>query len=238
MGRPKGSKNKSTEEVTKDVEVNKKTVETKVNEVSETQMTKEDMLEMAQEMAKKMFAELVAEQELAKETAKPDIKTKSRLTSIDPSTKVIIRNNAYSRLGWYDAKGRTGANLTFNEFGDEDVVSVEELRDINRLTNLVKNGTIVIVDIYGDECTLKEVIVDGLRLESLYYGDGISPNEIVEILTSDVGYTKLNELLNNSNQIGEAILEIAHMLNKQGKIKETYKRDALNLKYKGFGYKF
>ena len=194
----------------------------KVVEKSET-FTKEDMIALAKEMAKEIAgAEIDKFKQEQKESAKKSI--------IDMNMLVKIKSNIDGKLIWSNSKTSTGVNILLNDFGSEDWITLAEAKDIDRWSTLFRHAKIYITEINSDDFELEDV-VRFLGLSRLYGEDVISPENIEQVLSKeDMGAEKFNQLLENSKEIGETILEVAHLLKKKGKIKETYKIDGLKAK--------
>lgn len=192
-----------------------------VKVTTEQTFTKEEMINLAKEMAKELLKE---------ELSKIQETTVKKKSAMDLNVLIKIKSNVDGQLIWSSTKTSTRINLLLKGSGDEDWITVAEAKDIARWSQLFKNGLVSICEVDSDDYTLEDII-QFLGLNRIYDSNVIAPSRIESILTKeDIGFEKFNELLTNSEEIGETILEMAYKLKQQGKIKETYKLDALRAK--------
>lgn len=209
----------------------------KVDETKEVKesFTVEDVKELATKMAKEMMKEFKKEElenkieETKDKVEEKKIVKKKRKRVLDLDDLVLVKSNVDGLLIAKALEGRTRVNTKFKKMGDTKWLSVNEIRDLKDHTELLAKGQIAIEEYESDEHDLEDLYAF-LGLTDLYMGDGISPKDIVEALVEDMDANKFQNALNNSDDIGQTVLDVAQVLRNEGKIRESHKLNSLRQK--------
>lgn len=156
---------------------------------------------------------------------KENISSKKTRLKIPNDVGIVIRSNIDGEFTFSDNSGRTNVYIRLDNLGDEDVVTIEELRAFNNVrdSKWLKSGQISIVDVEDDNYDVED-IVNALRLNKLYNNEkSIAPNEIEKMFTDEVDSKRFDEILLNSNHLAEAIIQVGLVLKKNGKFNDNAK---------------
>ena len=190
-----------TEQVTKEIEIK---YETKIKKLEQSLTNKENEI-------------------------KNIITAKKKYKFIPDYTKIRIQSNIDGKFLFTEDRGKVRVFIQLDNFEDSAVLSYEELRTFySSKPNFIRKGQIAITAVYSDEDIDIEDVLKDLRLEGIYMNnDKIDPRNIKDLLTSKVNEKEFMNLINNTPEIAETVVEIAYILYRKGQFNDNVKMNFL-----------
>lgn len=151
---------------------------------------------------------------------------------IDKDVEVKIANA--TRGGFYYMSQKNDFIIDFTEFGNEDYVTYEELRNMNNRTKYLKNLSLVIVEVLDDSVSIED-IVKSLKIEDAYnelvsLGDEKLKDvdyinmEIFEEFLKDSDVKEVEKILSNDkSKVRYALQETASYMRREGDLSDYNK---------------
>jgi len=195
-----------TEQVTKEIEIK---YETKIKKLEQSLTNKENEI-------------------------KNIITAKKKYKFIPDYTKIRIQSNIDGKFLFTEDRGKVRVFIQLDNFEDSAVLSYEELRTFySSKPNFIRKGQIAITAVYSDEDIDIEDVLKDLRLEGIYMNnDKIDPRNIKDLLTSKVNEKEFMNLINNTPEIAETVVEIAYILYRKGQFNDNVKMNFLRQIFK------
>jgi len=190
-----------TEQVTKEIEIK---YETKIKKLEQSLTNKENEI-------------------------KNIITAKKKYKFIPDYTKIRIQSNIDGKFLFTEDRGKVRVFIQLDNFEDSAVLSYEELRTFySSKPNFIRKGQIAITAVYSDEDIDIEDVLKDLRLEGIYMNnDKIDPRNIKDLLTSKVNEKEFMNLINNTPEIAETVVEIAYIFYRKGQFNDNAKMNFL-----------
>jgi hypothetical protein len=158
-----------------------------------------------------------------KVTQELESKNKSNKKGLPKDLDIVISSNIDGEFDFSSTKGKTNVYIRFDEMGETSVISLEDLRSFNNISNWLKSGQVAITDVEDNDYSIEEVI-NSLRLTKLYNDEkSIAPNKIQDMFTDKVDSIRFDQILLNSPRINDAIIQVACVLQKSGKFNDNSK---------------
>jgi len=231
MGRPK--KIVADNNVEKDTVTEKAVVKDSGNNIDIEAIIKQALAEQAKDF-KKLLKEKDKELEEKNIELKENVKKKKEYKFIPDTTKIRLKSNIEGVFYFVNDKGRVPTFIKLNNFRDTVVVNYDELRVlVNSEKRFVQRGKIAIEEVYSESDIGKEDIIKDLRLDKVYFQENvIDPNDIEDIFTDKVSPKEFEELVKNSKDMAEAILEVAYVLYRKHQFNDNSKMNFLRQKFR------
>lgn len=155
--------------------------------------------------------------------------SKKKYKFIPDNTKIRIQSNVDGVFYFAEDRGRVRVFIQLDNFGDSAVISYEELRTFySSKPNFIRKGKIAIIDVYSDiDIEIEDVLKD-LRLENIYIDENkIDPRNVKDLITDKVNEKRFMELLNNTPDMAETVIEIAYIFYRKGQFNDNAKMNYL-----------
>lgn len=155
--------------------------------------------------------------------------SKKKYKFIPDNTKIRIQSNVDGVFYFAEDRGKVRVFIQLDNFGDSAVISYEELRTFySSKPNFIRKGKIAIIDVYSDVDIEIEDILKDLRLENIYMDETkIDPRNVKDLITDNVNEKKFMELINNTPDMAETVVEIAYIFYRKGQFNDNAKMNFL-----------
>jgi hypothetical protein len=243
-GRGRPSKNtKKTESKVKSVE--KKPTEIKPVEQSEIKQPEIKQPEInIDELVAQKVAEILAQKELestlskkveetieepkAKVKTKPSKRIKNR-KFVPDNTIIRLEQNVDGKFIIADTRG-SNYFIELNGYGDSTTMNFKDLKNYHgKHHSFLNKGKLRIVDVVSENGDIDfEDVIQDLNLQRIYESEKkISPLDIEYYITEEESLNEFSEMVRNSTEILETIVEVASIHYDRGEFNDNAKMDVL-----------
>lgn len=179
------------------------------------------------ELIAKAVADALEKQRLEIHMEKPPIK-KIKHNFIPDHARVRISTNIDGKFIISDTRGQNFF-IELNGYKDSTTISFKDLKNFyGKNYTLFTSGKLVVADVSSDsEIELVDVIRD-LNLNKIYLDNKkVSPIDIENLFTDNIQASEFESKLKNSTEIVETIVEVGHILYKQGQFSDNNKMNII-----------